>query len=158
MKNISGKGILESVPEFLQVIIAIAIGVVLITLTFEFFRSIQEKQQIQISGSGYDMARLVSDQILTCWKNHRYGLDSQSDVCKIISVNSNASFSEKDVIGFIDCKSLPDYICPPNDCRSCISDKYSDEDKIKWDVKSFPANISIEYSGDKRAILVNSLS
>jgi len=158
MKNISNKGILESVPEYLQVIIAIIIGIALITLTFEFFRTVQESNQIQISGSTDDMARLFADQIQTCWKNHRYGLDPQSDVCKIISINSNSSFSEKNVVKYIDCSTLPDNICSPDDCRTCISDKFSDEDKIKWNLNVFPANVSIEYSGDKRAIFVNSLS
>ena len=78
------KGILESIPEFMQVAVALAIGIVLIIITFEFFRSMQQSNTIEISGSGINMAKVIAQQILTCWKNHRYGLDPQSDICKIV--------------------------------------------------------------------------
>lgn len=151
------KGILESIPEFMQVAVAIVIGIVLITLTYQFFSSVQQSKQLRISGSGLDMAKTVAQQITDCWKNHRYGLDSQSDVCKLIQINSQNRFTESDVVKFIDCSILPDNMCSPDDCGKCVSGKYSDQDKIKWDVPVFPANISISYSGDQRAITVNSI-
>jgi len=151
------KGILESIPEFMQIAVALAIGIVLIVITFEFFRSIQQSNTVEISGSKVDMAKAVAQQILTCWKNHRYGLDSRSDICKIMKINSMNKFSENDTLKFLDCKIIPDNVCPPDDCSSCISDNYSDQDKIKWGWEIFPANISISYSGDERAIIITSL-
>jgi hypothetical protein len=152
------KGILESIPEFMQVAVAIAIGILLITITFEFFRNTQQSNQMTISGTKDDMAKAVAQEILTCWKNHRYGLDSESDICKMININSANKFSEKDTIKFLNCATIPDNSCPPDDCSSCTSGGYTDQDKIKWDLQNFPANISISYSGDQRAILVSSLS
>ena len=152
------KGILESIPEFMQVVVAIAIGIVLITITFEFFNSFQQSNQITISGTSSDLAKAVAQQITSCWQDHRDGLDPQSDVCKIIQVNSANNFSEYDTVKFLDCSVIPDNVCPPNNCSSCVSNNYSDQDKIKWDVTTFPANISISYSGDQRAIIVSSLN
>ena len=152
------KGILESIPEFMQVAIALVIGIVLIVITYEFFRTMQQSNLIEISGSRSEMAKSVAQQILSCWKNHRYGLDSQSDICKIIKINSINKFSENDTLKFLDCKIIPDNICTPDDCRDCVSDNYADQDKIKWDVKNFPTNISISYSGGERAIIVTSLN
>lgn len=151
------KGILESIPEFMQVAVALVIGIVLILITYQFFRSTQQSNQMIISGSGQDMARIVAQQITNCWQNHRNGLDSQSDVCKIITMNSLNNFTEKDTVKFLDCSVIPDNDCLPYDCSSCISDKYADQDKIKWDMTVFPANISIAYSGDQRAIIVSSI-
>ena len=151
------KGILESIPEFMQVAVALVIGIVLILITYQFFRSTQQSNQMIISGSRQDMARTVAQQIAACWQNHRYGLDSESDICKIITINSSNNFTESDSVQFLDCTSIPDNSCPPNDCSSCISDKYTDQDKIKWSVTTFPTNISIVYSGDQRAIIVSSI-
>jgi len=151
------KGILESVPEFMQVVVAIAIGIALVALTFEFFRNVNQSNQMEISGSKFDMAKTVAQQILQCWKDHRYGLDPESDVCKIIKINSANSFSENDTLRFLDCKAIPDNVCPPDDCSGCTSSSYSNQDKIKWDLQNFPANISISYSGDQRAIVVSSI-
>lgn len=151
------KGILESIPEFLQVAVAITIGIVLILITYQFFRTQQQSNQITISGSRYDMARIVALQITDCWKNHRYGLDSQSDVCELITVNSSNNFTENDTVKFLDCTVIPDNVCPPFDCSRCTSEKYTDQDKVKWEVTTFPANISIAYSGDQRAVIVASI-
>lgn len=156
MRNISQKGILESIPEFMQVAVAIAIGIVLILITYEFFNSTQQSNILTISGNRVDMASAVAKQIQDCWKNNRYGLNSQSDVCKIIKVNSQTGFSESDVVKFLDCSTLPNNSCPPDDCSSCTSDRYTDQDKIKWDIQTFPVNMSISYSGDQRAIIVTS--
>jgi hypothetical protein len=152
------KGILESIPEFMQVLVAIAIGIVLITITFEFFSSIQQSNRATISGTSSDLAKAVAQQVLSCWQNHRDGLDSQSAVCKIIQINSANNFSENDTLRYLNCNTIPDNVCPPNDCSSCISSNYADQDKIKWDVTTFPGNISISYSGDQRAIIISSLN
>jgi len=151
------KGILESIPEFMQVAVALAIGIVLIVITFEFFRNTQQSNQIQISGSRFDMAKSFAQEILSCWKDHRYGLDSESDICKLVIIKSSTGFSENDTLKFLDCKIIPDNDCSPDDCSTCISDKYADQDKIKWEVQKFPANISIAYSGDQRAVIVSSI-
>lgn len=148
------KGILESIPEFLQVAVAIAIGIILIAITFQFFRGIQQSNILKISGSKADMAKTIAQQIATCWKDHRYGLDSQSDICKTIQVDSTIGFSEKDVMQFLDCSILPDNDCAPDDCSNCVSERYENQDKIKWDVTNFPSNISITYSGSERTIFV----
>ena len=152
------KGILESIPEFMQVVVALAIGIVLIVMIFQFFQSTQQSKEIVISGSRLDMAKTVAQQILTCWKNHRYGLDSQSDICKLIQINSLNKFSENDTLKFLNCNTIPDNDCPPDNCSGCISRNYDDQDKIKWGLTDFPANISISYSGGERAIIVTSLS
>jgi hypothetical protein len=150
------KGILESIPEFMQVAVALVIGIVLILITYQFFNSMQQSSQLVISGSKFDMARIVAQQITNCWQNHRYGLDSESDICKIITINSQNNFTEEDVVKFLDCSVIPDNVCVPNDCSKCVSTKYEDQDKIKWDVNIFPTNISIAYSGDQRAVIVSS--
>ena len=152
------KGILESIPEFMQVAVAIAIGIVLIVLTFEFFQNMQHSTTVEVSGDKLSMAKSVSQLVLSCWKDHRYGLDPQSDICKIVRVKSNTGFSESDMINFLDCSVIPDNTCSPDDCSKCTSEKYSDQDKIKWDVSSFPSNISISYSGDERAIIIAALT
>jgi len=148
------KGILESIPEFLQVIVAIAIGITLITMTFQFFRGFQQSNTLKISGTKMELAKIVAQQIATCWKDHRFGLDSQSDICKTIQIDSVTGFSEKDVVQFLDCSILPDNDCVPDDCSKCVSDKYDNQDKIKWDITHFPSNISITYSGADRTIFV----
>jgi hypothetical protein len=152
------KGILESIPEFMQIAVAIAIGIVLIVLALDFFRTMQQSNTVEVSGSKLDMAKAVAQLILTCWKDHRYGLDSKSDICKMVKINSLTGFSENDTLKFLDCKIIPDNVCPPYDCSKCVSDNYSDQDKIKWDLQSFPANITILYSGDTRAIIVETLN
>lgn len=138
----------------MQIAVALAIGIILIIMTFQFFRGIQQSNVLKISGSKVDMAKTVAQQIATCWKDHRYGLDSQSDICKIVQVDSTSGFSEKDVLQFLDCATLPDNDCAPDDCSKCVSEKYENNDKIKWDVTKFPSNISITYSGSDRTIFV----
>jgi hypothetical protein len=151
------KGILESIPEFLQVAVAIAIGIILIVMTLQFFGNMQQSNTLKISGNRLSMAKVVAQQIQSCWKDHRYGLDSESDVCKTIQIDSGTGFSEKDVVQFLDCSSLPDNDCVPDDCSKCVSDKYDNQDKIRWDVQGFPSNISITYSGSDRTIFVEQL-
>jgi hypothetical protein len=156
MSVVSRKGILESIPDFFQIVVALAIGIILIAITFRFF-ALQNQGNITVSGNTDEASQRIANYILDCWKNHRQGLDSQSAVCSNIRLNTNVLITEKNVTKFLDCETLPNDACLPDDCSSCISSRYPEgsQDRLTWNFDNSTNYMEISYLGFDRAVKVS---
>lgn len=151
------KGILESIPEFFQIIVAIVLCILLFTLLFQFWKSFSQTGEITVSGNKDQVSTDLAKYIQDCWRDNREGLGPESAVCKIISVKSSQKFSELDVAKKLDCNFLPDNDCSPDDCSFCKSQRYDQQDRLIWNVTNRQTKIKISYSGADRVIYVDEL-
>jgi hypothetical protein len=156
------KGILESIPEFFQIVIALAIAIILIATTFYFFSTQTKGSNVEISGSVDQISTRLVDYVQNCWKDHRNGLDSQSAVCNIATIKISMpgrvdTVTEANVTKFLDCKTIPNNACLPDDCSKCTSSKYVEDqqDKIKWEFNNSTIYMQISYSGFDRVIEIS---
>jgi len=148
------KGILESVPQFFYIVIAIVVALLLFGMLFQFFGQFKKSEEISISGNKDDVAKKITTYIQECWRDNREGLNPNSDVCRIIDMNSTEIVKEYDVTKHLDCKLIPNDRCDPDDCSSCKSPDYPEQDKLIWDVQDKEGKIKISYSGSDRRIEV----
>lgn len=155
--SFSKKGILESIPDFFQIVVALAIGIILIVITFRFFALQNQNTNIEISGNTDQTSQRIAGYVLACWSNHRQGLDSQSAVCNTIKISTNTLITEKNVTKFLDCATLPNNACLPDDCSSCVSSRYPDssQDRLTWDFDNSTSYMEISYVGSDRIIQVS---
>jgi len=148
------KGILESVPQFFYIVIAIVVALLLLSMTFQFFNQFKRSDELKIAGNRMDVAKKIAAYIQECWTENREGLNPNSDVCKIVNMNSTELVTEYDVTKSLDCKTIPNNKCDPNDCSNCKSSNYPDQDTVVWDVRDKESKIRISYSGSDRKIEV----
>jgi len=160
--RMSRKGILESIPEFFQIVIALAIAVVLISLTFYFFSLQTQSRMIEISGDVTQISSALIKHVENCWKDNRNGLNSQSSVCNIIKIKiSQPGFvntvTENNVTRLLHCDVIPNDDCFPDDCSGCVSPRYPDDqqDKIRWEFDNSTVYMQISYSGADRLIEIS---
>jgi len=154
--NIIMKGVIETIPNFIYILVAIAVGLFLFSLLYNYSDLFVQKQTALKGDKNY-IAKKIADEIENCWKLHRNGLDSVSGICKELSINSKENLTEKDVTQFLDCQSIPNINCTPENCSFCTSDYIKDQDKLKWFVKNKKATIEISYSGFERCIKVEEI-
>jgi len=131
------KGMLESIPEFFQVVIAIAVAIIIIAMVTQL-GSVFKTPTTQVSGSKYRVAQSLSKLITECWSNHRNGLDSESAVCNVLNVSSNEVVEKSDVVELLNKKVLP-------------------EDKLVWFLTKNETAIKITYSGSERVVEVREI-
>ena len=157
MAAIRRKGILESIPDFFQIIVAIVIGLILIAIAFEFFANQTQGTNIVISGNVDQVAERVAKYVTDCWNDHRQGLDSTSGVCSTVTIEEDNLVSENNMTKYIDCRTLPDNSCSPDDCSKCMSPKYPDDrqDDVKWSFDNSTQYMEISYLGADRAVKVS---
>jgi len=148
------KGILESIPEFLQIVIGIAVAIILFGLIYNFSGIFKEKGDVSVAGKKDDVSERLAKLIEDCWKNNREGLAPDSKPCKVVGIKSDDLVTEVDVVKYLNCKLIPDNSCESGDCSQCISDKYDDQDRIKWDVTKKETKLKITYSGSERVVYV----
>jgi len=164
-KTIGNKrGMLESIPEFFQIVIALVLAIVMITITFYFFSLQTKGSKIELSGGVDQISISLADYIANCWKDHRNGLDPKSAVCYTVTVKISApgtvdTITEANVTKFLDCKNIPNNSCFPDDCSKCVSTKYASDqqDKIKWNFDNSTIYMEIAYSASDRAIKVGNV-
>lgn len=150
------KGVIETIPSFIYIIVAVAVGIFLFSLLYNYSDLFVQKQVVLEGDKNY-IAKKIANEIENCWKQHRNGLDSVSGICKKLTIKSTDYFTEKDVTGFLDCQSIPNINCTPENCSFCISDYFDDQDKIKWFVENKKATIEISYLGFERVIKVSEI-
>jgi len=131
------KGVLESIPEFFQVVIALAVAIIIIIMATQL-ADILKKPPSQIVGTKYQVAQGLSKLIADCWSSHRNGLDAESAVCNVVNVSSKEVVTKEDVVSLINKKILP-------------------EDKLAWSVSSNETSVKITYSGSERIIEVKEI-
>jgi len=151
------KGILESIPEFFQVVVALAIAIILIAVTFRFFALQTQGNKIEITGNVDQVSSRLVNYITDCWKNHRQGLDSQSAICNIIKINTDKLITEKNVTKFLDCETIPNSECMPDDCSKCVSSRYpaDRQNSLIWNFDNSTSYMEISYAGAERAIEIS---
>jgi hypothetical protein len=66
--------------------------------------------------------------------------------------------TESDVVKHLNCQLIPDNKCESGDCSSCTSDKYDDQDKVKWDVSKKDTKLKITYFGSERVVYVEEVA
>lgn len=137
------KALVEYLSEYLYIIIAIVIGIIMITFLFRFFPS-ESVKDIK-SNIPQRLATLAEE----CWKKHRYGLDYVSDVCNILSINNKVNESE--ITKFLKCINLPNSECYPDNCSYCSSDNFEDDDKLIVFVED-AGEVKISYA-DRKIII-----
>jgi len=151
------KAILESIPEFLQIAVAIVVALLLISLIFYFSNIFSQERTSSLTGDKEFVAEKIAGFIKTCWRDNREGFSSKSSVCKIINMTSDEIVTERDVTNYLDCEIIPNNKCEPDDCSSCTSNKYSNQDKVEWYVVRAQTKIKISYDGSNRIIKVSEL-
>lgn len=150
------KGAIETLPNFIYIIVAVAIGLFLFSLLYSYSGLFKEETAILEGDKNY-IAGKIADEIEDCWRLHRNGLDSVSGICRELTINSSDYFTEKDVTGFLDCQSIPNVNCAPENCSFCTSDYFDNQDKIKWFVENKEGIIEISYLGFERVIKVGEI-
>jgi len=131
------KGILESIPEFFQVVIALAVAIIIIAMATQL-TGVFNKPPTQLSGSKYSVAQSLSKLVSECWSKHRNGLDAESAVCNVLNISSNGVVEKSDVTELLNKKVLP-------------------EDKLVWSLTKNETAIKITYSGYDRVIEVREI-
>jgi hypothetical protein len=154
MIEIKRKGILESISEFFQVVVALAVALFLIILAVTYFGLFNQSRDTGVVGSKDTVASKIAEVVEKCWEDHRYGMDSQSAICKTIDMEADELVKESDVTKYLHCDIFPNSACVDGDCSSCTSKRYSQTDRLVWDVSDKKAVINIAYSGSKRVVEV----
>lgn len=161
MEAFTKKGILESVTDFFQIVVAIAIALIMVLLAYHFFASQTKGNGIQIIGNVDQASSTIAQYMVSCWENHREGLDPQSAVCTDAKITTNMLVTEKNVTKYLDCETIPDNGCPPDDCSKCTSSRYPNDsqDKVIWEFDNSTQYIEISYVGAERSLKIsNALS
>jgi hypothetical protein len=148
------KGILESIPEFLQVVIGIAVAIILFGLIYNFTGIFKDKGDVSITGKKDDVAKKLATFIEDCWKDNREGLAPDSKLCKIVGIKPNDLVTESNVVKYLNCNLIPNNECESEDCSNCVSDRYENQDRVKWDVTKKETKLKITYSGSERVVYV----
>src|SRR3989338_5464695 len=147
------KGILETIPEFFQIIAGIAVALILLLLVFQLTGGFKNSSEVNLSGDKQKIASTIANYIVTCWDQNRNGLSPKSSVCKNINIISNSTITEFDVTKSLNCENIPNNNCTSGDCSSCVSKRYPNQDKVKLYITS-DKNFTISYDGYERAIFV----
>jgi hypothetical protein len=148
------KGALESLTDYMYLIIAIVIGGMMFYFIATSAGLFGGADDTHVYGDSIKVSQKIAKEIDACWNKHRGGLDSMSDVCIELEVNATQAFSEWTVTKQLDCKKIPNNYCDIGNCTFCISPAYDDNDRVGWDVKNNNALVSISYSGYERNIMV----
>ena len=151
------KGILESVPEFFQIIVALGIAVLLMMLTANFLGLFNKSDQVYAKGTKFDVAKVLARNAADCWKNNRNGLSDRSQVCKEAKIDSNELVTEYDITKVLDCQTLPNNYCSDGDCSFCASSRYPTQDRLVLDLKNKNTTVRISYSGSSRQIEITDI-
>jgi hypothetical protein len=141
------KGILESIPEFFQVLIALSVTIILFAMVFQFTDIFRQSDKITLTGKKEDLAKNLADIIQDCWRKNREGLSPNSAICKTVNLKSDKLVTELDVVRNLNCNYIPDNKCKGEDCSFCVSKKYPDQDKISWHATKAKTELKITYSG-----------
>ncbi|MCK4429385.1 MAG: hypothetical protein KAU95_03350 [Candidatus Aenigmarchaeota archaeon] len=150
------KGAIETMPSFIYIIVAVAIGLFLFSLLYSYSGLFKEETTILEGDKNY-IAQEIANEIENCWRLHRNGLDSVSGICKELTINSSDYITEKDVAEFLDCQSIPNANCEPENCSFCVSDYFNEQDKVKWFVENKEGIIEISYRGFDRIIKIREI-
>ena len=148
------KGILESLPEFFQVVVALAVALLIIMLAANYFGIFNQSRETGVAGSKEKVAETIAKHAQRCWDDHRNGMDPTSAICKTIDMESDELVTELDVTKFLNCDAFPNSKCDIGDCSFCTSKKYTQTDRLVWDVASKKAVVEVAYSGSKRVVEV----
>ena len=149
------KGILETIPEFFQIIAAIAVAGLLLVLVFQLTGVFNYSSDSNLSGDKQKILSAIAKFIETCWDQNRNGLSPNSAICKYVNISSQTAVTEFDVTKLLNCENIPNSNCTPGNCAFCTSSRYTDQDKVKWFI-SDDRNFTITYDGSERNVLVGS--
>lgn len=152
------KGALETLTDYLYLIIAIAVGAIMISFIAQYSGIFSAAEDTSVFGNKAKVSERIAEEIQKCWDLHRGGLDSSSDICIELKVSCTQNFSEKSVTDYLDCKRIPNNNCTPGNCTSCTIKSYDDKEKVEWYVSSREALLEISYSGSKRRIIVREIT
>ena len=149
------KGILETIPEFFQIIAAIAVAGLLLILVFQLTGIFNYSSDSNLSGDKQKIASTIAKFIETCWDQNRNGLSPNSAICKYVNISSKTIVTEFDVTRLLNCENIPNNDCTSGNCNFCKSSRYTDQDKVKWFI-SDDRNFTITYDGSERDVHVGS--
>ena len=148
------KGSTQAIPTYLYIIIALAIGIIMLLMISKYSRVfIEEEENIKISGNKEEISEVLTKLIYECWQDNRMGLNDESTVCKEVEFEENLKINEKDLNEFLSCDKLPNNNCYPDLC-DCSSDYFDDNDKIFWFAEPENTELKISYSGQLRKIFI----
>lgn len=147
------KGILESIPEFFQILAGLAVAGLLLVLVFQLTGVFRNSSDTNLSGDKLQVASNLANLIQSCWDQNRNGLSPTSAVCKYVNLTSSTVVSEFDVTKKLQCDAIPNNLCSPDNCSFCVSSRYSDQDRVKWFITD-DRNFTISYDADTRSIFV----
>ncbi len=143
------------IPVYLYVIIGlfVLLSMILIISKYSgvFFG---EEETVKLGNDKIKNSKALVNIIEKCWSGHRKGLDQKSGICKEIIFETNVGLTEKDINQFLDCETLPNSDCYPDDCSTCSSSYFNDIDKIMWFSEPENNELRISYFGGSREIVV----
>jgi len=149
----------EVIPAFIYITVALFVGLMMILMISKYSTSFfQEKKNITIKGNDEKISERLAKIIEECWEDNRKGLEELSSVCKEVNFENSLQIKEKNINKFLNCKILPNFNCydpdTSDDCSSCSSEYFDDNDKIIWLAEPTNKWISIRYDGGERKIMV----
>jgi len=147
------KGALEAIPGFLYIAIGIAVGLLMLFLTYKFLGGFTSNKNI-INGDETKVAMKLAKIAEKCWKEHKMGLDSRSAICRTLKLNAQSMIYEKNITMFLNCNLLPNSDCYPDNCEFCSSERYEDSDRLDLYIETNECEIQITYSGNDRKIVI----
>jgi len=135
------KGIIEAIPGYFYILIALLIGGIMIMFLLQF---LGEKSFI-ISQIPKNIAKLAHD----CWKLNRYGMNTESSVCFVMNISDITNESE--ITKYLKCEELPNNLCYPDNCSFCTSKYAINNDSLEAFIEN-SGYIKIAYV-DKRIVI-----
>ncbi len=148
------KGIIEAIPAYLYIIVAFAVGILMVALLYRYSGLFFEKNNT-VEGNRIQVAEILAQLTMRCWNENGRGTDPDSDVCETLDLKSSDIVTERDVTEFLDCEILPNSDCSPEDCSFCDSLFYDDMNKLDVNINSNTAKIKISYYGHLRKIIIS---
>jgi len=148
------KGVIESIPAYLYIVVAFAVGILMVALLYKYSGLFFEKKNI-VEGNRNQVAEILAQLSMRCWDEHGRGTDPNSDVCETLDLNPSEIVTERDVTGFLECEILPNSDCSPNDCSFCVSPFYDDTNKLDVIINTIMTQIKISYYGHLRKIIIS---
>jgi len=148
------KGVLESIPEFFQILAGLAVASILLILVFQLTGVFRSSPEVNLSGDKEKISSALAKYIESCWDQNRDGLSPKSSVCKYVNLESKVAITEFDVTKKLNCGTIPNNNCTSGDCSFCTSSRYSDnQDRVKWYITD-DINFTISYDGYERAVFI----
>lgn len=146
------KGEIEGIEDFMIVAVAIVVVIVLFGIISDF----SPKGKDSFAAGGADSVnKFLAEKAQSCFLKHRQGLDSTSDVCETVEIDSWELPTEEGITGHLNCADMPNSDCAG--CSLCVSEKIPKQDSLSTSLTSTKGPVIISYSGRDKKVVVKSL-